>query len=167
MKKQSTKASIILRKTCSYQEKRGRTYPVPELLLLANRNGFLWLSRFFAGFAKKDPDPRPWNDLSDPDDHDHLSWPRAPIDCQHSDEMQIRVGIVSPKNITQVFKKYSIKSAAPYRGNLKKHYQAQIRKVSPQWDFVRQMEKGIKSKASLRKGLRRHGYVSMTTMLGT
>jgi hypothetical protein len=167
MKKQSTKASIILRKTCVYWERGGRTYPVPELLLLANRNGFRWLSKFFAEFAEKDPDPRPWNDLSDPDDHDHISWPRAPIDCQHSDEMEIRVGIVSPKNRTQVFEKYSIESAAPYRGTLKKQYQAQIRNVIPQWNFVLQMEKGIKSKARLRKGLHRHGYVSMRAMLGT
>ena len=166
MKKQRTEASIILRKTCIYCERRGRAYPVPELLLLANKQGFLWLSRFFAEFAKKDPDPRPWNDLSDPDDHDHLAWPRAPIDCEHSDEMEIRVGIVSPKNKAQVFKKYAVEAVAPYRGNLKKQYQAQIRRVMPQWQYVLQMMRGGKDKKGPKKRLRRVGSVSMSTTLG-
>jgi hypothetical protein len=167
MKKQKTRASIILRKTCEYHEKRGRTYPVPELTLLANKQGFLWLSKYFAAFAKRNPDPGLWKNDPDPDDHDHLFYPPfQPLDPRHSDEMMIRVGIMTPKNKRQVFRKYGITSFPPYRGDLKQQYQAQIRRVMPQWEYVLQMVRGVKDKEGSKKRLRRVGFVSMSTTLG-
>jgi hypothetical protein len=43
---------VIIRKACTFFETQGKCYPVPELLLLANRAGFLWLSKVLLGGFK-------------------------------------------------------------------------------------------------------------------
>jgi hypothetical protein len=160
MKKQSTKASIILRKRCEYHEKRGRSYPVPELLLVANKQGFLWLSKYFAAFAKANPDPGP-------DNHGHLfNPPFDPFDSRHSDEMVIRVAVLTPKNKREVFRRYGIASLPPFRGDLKRQYEAQIRRVIPQWRYVLRLERGVEGKTRSKKQFHHQELLSWTTRLG-
>ena len=124
---------IILRKSCFFLEKGSETYPVPQLLLLATKKGFRWLSRLFAEWAKfKNPDE---------DVHDHVGWPMAPIDCRHSDEMEIRVGMITPKNKHRLFKKFGITSSNSYRGDLRSQYKAQMRQVEATSKWLRRIER--------------------------
>ncbi len=44
---------VIIRKRCTFLENQDRCYPIPELLLLANRAGYFWLSKVFARCARK------------------------------------------------------------------------------------------------------------------
>jgi hypothetical protein len=132
---------LILRKHCTYYDKQGKSYPVPSLILLGNRKGFTWLSKFFARCAKKKPYSAPWINELDPDQHAHLNPSLAPILRKHSDEMEIRVGIITPKNKRKVFLKYSITPNKPYVGDLVKQYKEQIQHVLPQWKFVLRVDK--------------------------
>ena len=133
-----------------YYEAKGRTYPVLSLILLANRKGFLWLSDFFARRAQKAAHRAFWKN-NDDDDAEHLDPLFAPIDGKLSDEMEIRVGVLTKKNKNQVFKKYNFTSSKPYKGDLKSQYEAQMRVVRPQWkrllrwdrDFLKDRTKPI------------------------
>jgi hypothetical protein len=132
MKNGNRKPVIILRKNCIFYEVKGRSYPVLSLILLANQRGFLWLSDFFARRAKKASHRRFYKN-NDDDDAEHLDPLLAPIDGKLSDEMEIRVGVLTKKNKHQVFKKYDFISSKPYKGDLKSQYEAQMRVVLPQW----------------------------------
>jgi hypothetical protein len=103
------------------------------LILLANRKGFLWLSDFFARRAQKAANQKFLKNDGDPDDHDHLDTFFAPIDAKLSDEMEIRVGVLTKRNKNQVFAKYDFTSSKPYKGDLKSQYEAQLRVVRPLW----------------------------------
>jgi hypothetical protein len=127
MKKQKPKPLIIVRKTWLYHDKGKRTYAMPELTLLADREGFLFLSRFFGRFARKNPSYFPGMDGGDPDDHEHLDG--SHFDPDYSDEMEIRVGIINHRNKRDVFKKYGFVTFPPARGDLKNQYQGQIRRM--------------------------------------
>jgi hypothetical protein len=121
-----------------YYEAKGRAYPVLSLILLANRRGFLWLSDFFARRARR---AAHWRSLKDDDDGEHLDPLFAPIDGKLSDEMEIRVGILTKQNKNQVFAKYDMISSNPYKGDLKSQYEAQMRVFLPQWKEVLRMER--------------------------
>jgi hypothetical protein len=120
---------IILRKTCFFLEKGNVTYPVPQLTLLATKKGFAWLSKRFAEWARKEN--------ADEDAHDHIGWPMAPIDCRHSDEMEIRVGMITAKNKLKLFSKYGITPSNAYRGDLSSQYKAQMRQVEATLRWLR------------------------------
>ena len=95
---------VILRKMCTFHEKQGKSYPIPELLILANREGFRWLSKFFARCARKTGETEP--PFGDPDDHEHIDLGDPEINPIHSDELAFRLGILTQKNRRVVFKKY-------------------------------------------------------------
>jgi hypothetical protein len=142
--KTNRKPFIILRKNCVFHGVGDRTYPVLSLVLLANRSGFLWLSKFFAMCARKNPDRNLWKNDPDPDDHEHLDAWCSPLDEILSDEMEIRVGNLTRKNRKQVYTKYGIKSSKPYKGDLKSQYEAQLRAVLPLWKRVLKMERDVR-----------------------
>ncbi|MBN2508164.1 MAG: hypothetical protein JXQ71_15875 [Verrucomicrobia bacterium] len=131
-KPKGTSPEVILRKMCIFCEKRGKSYPVPALLILANRAGFLWLSKLFARCALKTSETKP--PFGDPDDYelvDHIGHPE--INSIHSDELPLRLGVLTAKNRRAVFKRYSIRAHKPFKGDLIRQYQRQIAEVRPQW----------------------------------
>ena len=79
--------------------------------------------------------------VSDPDAHEHLDPLFSPFDGKLSDEMEIRVGLLTKENKNQVYAKYDITSSKPYKGDLKSQYEAQMRAVLPQWKQVLRMER--------------------------
>lgn len=125
---------MILRKTHAFHNKRGRSYPVPLLLILANQAGFLWLSRFFARCARKSSANMP---EYDPENHEHLDLFNKEISRIHSDEMGFRLGILTEKNRRAVFKKFDIGRHQPARGDLIRQYQRQIAEVRVSWRRMR------------------------------
>jgi hypothetical protein len=126
---------VILRKTCTFYEKQGEGYPVPELLILANRAGFRWLASVFARCAQKAGESHP-TPAGDPDDHEHIDLWHPEINPLHSDELAFRLGILTPKNRRAVFKKYGLRRRQSFQGDLVSQYQRQIAEVRPQWRRV-------------------------------
>ena len=139
----TAQGDIILRKTCFFLEKGNVTYPAPQLTLLATKKGFAWLSKLFAEWARKEN--------ADEDAHDHIGWPMAPIDCRHSDEMEIRVGMITPKNKHRLFKKFGITSSNSYRGDLRSQYKAQMRQVEAASKWLRRIERDIAASEKTRE----------------
>jgi hypothetical protein len=123
---------VIIRKTCTFCEKRGKSYPIPELLLLANRAGFLWLSKVFADCAAKKPEAKNTFEM-DPDDHEHLDQGDPQINPVHSDELAFRLGLLTRTNRRAVFNKYGVAQLKPFKGDLVSQYQRQIAQVQSQW----------------------------------
>ncbi len=141
-----------------YADKKERTYPVPELTLLADKHGFIWLSKFFAMCAKKNPSYAPGMG-GDIEDHEHL-WRGWPFDAKLSDEMQIRLGIINTRNKKEVFEKYDITTHPPYTGDLRKQYKEQIKRLMRNWkrmlEMEREAERGfIKTPQQLRRAIAR------------
>jgi hypothetical protein len=122
---------VIIRKTCTFFEKRDKAYPVPEILLLANRAGFLWLSNVFARFARK----------TGLDEHEHLDPGDPQINPIHSDEVAFRLGILTRINRQAVFKKYGITQRRPFKGDLVSQYRRQIIEARSLWKSVREMDR--------------------------
>ncbi len=131
---------VIIRKTCTFYEKQGKSYPIPELLLLANRTGFLWLSKVFARCARKTGEAMPAF-ARDPDDHEHLDQGDPQINPIHSDEFDFRLGILTRKNRRAVFKKYGIAQHKPFKGDLVSQYQRQITEVRSLWRRMRALDR--------------------------
>ena len=78
----------------------------PEIVILANREGFQWLSDYFGELAHRD-----WHASDgemDPDDHDHLEMSRPPFNQELSDRYEIRVGVIDEVNREAVMEKYDI-----------------------------------------------------------
>src|SRR5262249_58319958 len=104
--KPTAKPEIILRKqVLLVTDEDGTDTPVQELLILANRAGYRWLSKYFMDLSKlsipKDLDP-----YGDPDYHLHLDSRSAPFNGNISDEFAFRLGTLTRANRRAVFKKY-------------------------------------------------------------
>jgi hypothetical protein len=128
---------VIIRKGCTFFEKQDKFYPVPELLLLANRAGFLWLSKVFARCARKTGD----DGAGDPDDHEHVDPCNPEINTIDIDEIALRLGILTPLNRRAVFKKYDLTRRKPFQGDLPSQYHRQIIEVQSQWRRVLAMQR--------------------------
>ena len=128
---------VIIRKTCTFVEQRNKAYPIPELLLLANRAGFLWLSKVFARCARKTGDAQ----AGDPDDHEHVDACNPEFNPIHSDEMALRLGILTRVNRRAVFQKYELTQRKRFKGDLPRQYQRQVVEVRSQWRRVLAMER--------------------------
>lgn len=164
MKKRKVKPLVIWRKNCVYHEGSKGTYPAPSLILLANKEGFAALAKIFAEFGKKKPKYYK-GDLSDPDDHMHIDTMFGPVDPTLSDEMEMRIGLITAENKKEVFEKYSITSKPPYKGDLLTQYKEQMKQVSVQWKCVKLIENPETPKAKRKKALDTAGWISFSAVL--
>lgn len=119
-------AEIIVRQRLYVEVGEGKLYPVPELLVLGNAAGFRWLSEYF-GLRAHEPIGTNCIAQGDPDDHDHLSWDAPAVNSRLSDELEVRVGLLTAENREQVMAKYALERSAPQRGSLIKRYKEVIR----------------------------------------
>lgn len=99
-------------------------YPVPELLIVGNKAGLLWLAKQLQQQAEStntSDDPR-----SDPDDHRHISTMMPQVNRELSDEMELRIGLIDTSSRSAVLQKYDIAPATKRTGSLIGQYQSDI-----------------------------------------
>ena len=126
--------------------------PLPDYLLLANRAGFRWLSKFFAAMADRSTfaNRRPWGEddlaaIHDPDDHVHLQTRGAPFVANLSGESEFRLGTLTRANRERVFEKYAL-NKDDHRGDLIERYERLIESVRPHLDAIGQARLTWRSK---------------------
>jgi len=119
-------AELILRQRLFVETTGTKPYAVPELLILGNREGFEWLAKYFAHRAAKMPTEFQAQH-NDADDHDHLVALDHPFSSKLSDELEIRVGVLTQENRAATLKKYGFMTSEPQRGCLVKRYKQLIR----------------------------------------
>ncbi|MFO0782845.1 MAG: hypothetical protein U0636_04090 [Phycisphaerales bacterium] len=122
----SAHAELILRQRLFVETSGAKPYAVPELLILGNREGFEWLSKYFAYRAAKMPTEFQVQQ-NDADDHHHLVALDHPFSSKLSDELEIRVGMLTPQNRATTLAKYGFMTSEPQRGCLVKRYKQLIR----------------------------------------
>ena len=71
------------------------------LIILGNRGGYRWLSKYFDWFASRVDEDADFCE-ADPDDHQHLDR-AAPINVNRSDEFGLMVGSFTKRNRKRVF----------------------------------------------------------------
>ncbi|MHC5023375.1 MAG: hypothetical protein ACYTGG_05620 [Planctomycetota bacterium] len=96
---------------------------VPEVLVLANRAGFRWLSEYFREMADRTPHRGKLNAAGDPDAHQRLplAWDvrspgDEPLNKALSDRIAFRLGYLTPENRDIVYAKYGISAAESKHG---------------------------------------------------
>jgi hypothetical protein len=120
MHRKSGKAEIIVKEGYFIDDSRSRGIAIPKLLLLANREGYQLLAEICVSMAKK----RITDFLMrvDPDHHCHLDTVLGPFSRELSDQIEIRLGLLTPENRTAVFRNYSISRSTRRRGDLAERY---------------------------------------------
>ena len=104
-------SEIIIKRTSVIDATGDSPISVPELLLLANREGFRELAALYTQLAERQIDDK-CADHGDPDDHTHLSFKFGPCNIQLSDRIEFRFGLLTDENRVAVFKKYEIGESA-------------------------------------------------------
>jgi hypothetical protein len=116
-----SKPEVILKQFVHYRGGiGGRSQSEPALLLLANREGYKWLSEYFGELAN-----RTWhtsNDWGDPDDHQHLFVNQPPFNEKLSDSMEIRMGVLNAENRRTTLEQYNISKDTARRNSLIARY---------------------------------------------
>ena len=100
-------SEIIIKRSSMVDATGDEPVSVPELLLLANREGFRELAELFTQLAERQIDDQCANH-SDPDDHVHLSFKFGPFNTHLSDRIEFRFGLLTDENRAAVFQKYEI-----------------------------------------------------------
>ena len=121
--KPSSKAEIILKERYLIDGTGKKDVPIPELLVLANREGFRYLSRVFAFMAQPRGKVADWIAQLDPDDHYHMGRAEAPFNHNLSDDIEFRLGTITSANRRQVLRHYGITQKRRARGSLVKRYE--------------------------------------------
>ncbi len=100
-------SEIIVKRSFMIDATGDAPFSVPELLLLANREGFRELASLFTQLSERQIDNK-CADHGDPDDHTHLSFKFGPCNTQLSDRIEFRFGLLTDENRVAVFQKYEI-----------------------------------------------------------
>ncbi len=87
----------------------------PSVSVLGNRNGFLWLSDYFAWIADRISEDAVFC-REDPTDHQHLDSD-APVNHRLSDEIGLSIGAFSNRHRRRVFKACGITQKARRSGS--------------------------------------------------
>lgn len=120
------KPEVIVKQTFLIDATGEVEYAVPEVLILGNREGFLMLAKALRSIAESVPNPEHAN--CDPDDHRHFptksKWDE-PFNCELSDELEFRMGVLTEANREAVLRKYGITPASRAAGNLVDRYRSQ------------------------------------------
>ena len=116
-------AEVIVKQTYLIDATGEKKYPVPEVLLLGNREGLRNLGQWLVDYAERIPkaDAMDW----DPDDHQHLPTKYPPFNSALSDELEFRIGILTELNRDAVLDKYGINEASRQKGDLVARYRRQ------------------------------------------
>lgn len=103
---------------------QGDTIALPELIILANRKGFSFLAEVFDEMAKRGLGHAGAGD-PDPDNHEHLGWAR-PFNSALGDRVEIRLGIFTVANRSNVLARYGISKTSRSRGDLQNRFRRLI-----------------------------------------
>ncbi len=107
-------AELIVKQNCEYTSDDAERL-TSGVFVLGNREGFRWLSEYFAWLADRIAEDAPYSS-ADPDDHQHLDSV-APINHQLSDEMGLLIGSFSNKNRRRVLKACGVARSKRVPGN--------------------------------------------------
>lgn len=107
-------AELILKQNCECSSAY-TDWLASGVFVLGNRDGFRWLSEYFAWLADRIAEDRPYNNV-DPDNHQHLDSV-APINRQLSDEMSLMIGSFSHKHRRRVLKTCGVARNKSLSGN--------------------------------------------------
>lgn len=120
-------------------------FPVFELLMLADEQGYKSLSRYFARRARR---AREWTRKKyTHDDHDHLSW-----SSQLSDRMEIRTDCLTKFNRKELLKRYGISASSRRIGSMAGHLRALASEAEKQAANEQRFMKKNGQQAQMRKG---------------
>ncbi len=116
---------VIVKESFGILHNRRNRHAYPVLVMVANAAGWRKLASEFRAMARRRP--RPDDDL-DPDDHMHINfgwW----SDNRLSDEVELRLGLLTPENRAAVFRKYGISARSRQRSDLRVRCPKRVRKV--------------------------------------
>jgi hypothetical protein len=115
---------LILKKRFYINSTGDQPYPAPELLIVGNKEGLLWLAAQLQRQAQStntSEDPR-----TDPDDHRHISTMMPEVNRELSDEMELRIGLIDDRNREADLQKYRITPETRKVGSLIGQYESDI-----------------------------------------
>lgn len=128
MSRVKNKAQIIIRQRYNINATGKKEFATPVIHILATRKGFRFLANFFQALAETKI-PQQSAD-SDPDNHAHLSTGQnAVFDPSLSDELEFRVGLITPSNRKRTLKKYTINRATRADKDLINRYEKQVAEI--------------------------------------
>ena len=102
--------------------------PLLDLRIVANRKGYIYLSRYFDWLANREAYLSTAPD-GDPDDHQHLDFPKDPFDSKLSDRFTFRFGLMTARNREAVFECYGISEKTAKRGSVVGRFREFIKTV--------------------------------------
>lgn len=114
-------AEIILKESYCVDATKSKEVPIPEIIMLANREGFRFLGQYFLYLAER---LQPTAEIGDPDDHRHFGtmFPDEPFNYELSDRIELRIGMLSDENRAHVVDKYGISRRSGKHGSLVERY---------------------------------------------
>lgn len=107
-------AEIVLKETLLVDATGRKDYAVPELQIIANRKGFLYLAEIFSAMADR-------KDLTC-DNHQHLGRLKPPFSLKLSDDLEFTLRIFDHKTRAEVFDWCGVAVGNAARGSLIKRY---------------------------------------------
>ena len=110
-------AEIIIRHQFTMQGFDDGAVPIPEILIVANKDGFRWLSRYFAWLAELSVTEFQLK-VGDSDNHQHLTTDQPPINPELSAQLEMRLGILTPEGRETTLKKYGLTPQNRQQGSL-------------------------------------------------
>lgn len=116
-----SEAEIILKESYCVDDTESTEVPIPEIIMLANREGLRYLGEYFLYLAEA---LKPSADDCDPDDHQHSGtmFPNKPFNYELSDRIELRIGVLSDENRPHVEEKYGISGRSRKHGSLIERY---------------------------------------------
>ncbi|MDA0833171.1 MAG: hypothetical protein O2955_04145 [Planctomycetota bacterium] len=109
-------AEVIIKQSFLINCTEDVPYAVPEILLLGNREGLERLGHFLLNMSQRLLDQGQCE--LDPDDHQHLTINNGHFNPRLSDEMEIRIGVLTLENRDSVLEKYDIDESTRQTGDL-------------------------------------------------
>ena len=125
-----TKPEIIIRHSWFINACGKKELPVPEILILANRKGFLWLANVLRKLADKKPGPFLLAHF-DPEDHQHVGPRQSPgvFNQAQSDDVELRLGILTDFNRRAVFRKYGRDKTRRLKGSALAQFRSLLNRI--------------------------------------
>ena len=121
------KPEIIVKESFALAGPSTRLYAYPVVVILANPEGWKRLATECRRMATR----QVHESTPDPDDHSHFGpfWFSSAMNERLSDEIEFRVGSITPTNRRAVLKHYGITRASRNRGSLIERFERLIRRV--------------------------------------
>ncbi|MFO0962162.1 MAG: hypothetical protein U0625_04580 [Phycisphaerales bacterium] len=109
---------VILKQGFCFDHRTAKSKPVPELVIIADRAGFQWLSEYFKACAKRTKRLSGMPVDLAIEEHWHLSLRLPPFDQELSDEIELRVVPFDVSTRDRLLDRYGVDRKRAKRGSL-------------------------------------------------